>query len=579
MLAFRMGRIDWPVLVRRAQFGHAGAIGSASAFLSLPDENCALAEPVAHGSVFGSTHSLVSFRESAVRVLSSFSQLCNIDRSPQRRGIVRWMVIATAAVVLVGVVSLWFWLSALNRQTMFAEKIDEARKHLQLSSDEAALESLSVTSDTDAPPEFRYLKAVTLDRLKRHEPAHAEIRRAITAAPNDPKYKGLELKFRMLARERSAVDQLIELNRDYSSTAAVALFAAYGFKAKAILLEQDGNPKSADYHNQRMQQTLDTAITMAADIPEFHPELLTFAIREEMPNEALGLIDGLLKIDPQSISLRSKKVRVLVALKQIDDAAKLAEVLYAETDENLQGAEYFAAVLSQTTENEHRDEIFDKLVDRFPRSTVVVSKYAVYLTRSGRLPKAQKQLDDAIARQTDKEERESLAFVSITLPLEVNAPAIAEEYLRKHRKYLQDDLLVDFFEARILYLRKQHGDAVRKMMHIVEASKSGKGGSRMFATEALTWVRRILAEKMMTNQLDEVIEVTGQSSGTRVKIATEEQIKAAKAKKAMSKGIDPEPAALSSKDEPKSPPETDAPASSPVAPAPKADDTDPKTAE
>lgn len=491
----------------------------------------------------------------------------------------RWMVIAAATVVLIGVCSLWYWLSALNRQEMFVEKIREARKHLQLSSNQAALESLSVASDTDAPPEFRYLKAVTLDRLMRYEPAHAEIRRAITAAPDDPKYKGLELKFRMLARERSAVDQLIELNRDYASTAAVALFAAYGFKAKAILLEQEGNPKAAEYHHRRKQQTLDTAITLAADIPEFHPELLTFAIREELPNESLGLIDGLLKLDQESISLRSKKVRVLVALKQIDEAARLAEVLYTETDENLQGAEYFASVLSQATENEYRDELFEKMIDRFPLSTVVVSKYAVYLTRSGRLPRAQKQLDDAIARQTDKEERESLAFVSITLPLEVNAPSVAEEYLRKHRKYLQDDLLVDFFEARILYLRKQYGESVRKMMHIVKVSKDDEGGSRMFATEALTWVRRILAEKVMANQLDEVIEATGQSSGARVKIATKDQIKAAKEKIEKRKGPDVTPAVLSSKGEPMPPPETDAPASSPVAPASNAVEGEPETVE
>ncbi len=514
-----------------------------------------------------------------MRVLSSILQICEADRFSSRRGVARWIVIVAATVVLIGVCSLWYWLSALNRQKMFVEQIHEARKHLQLSSNQAALESLSVASDTDAPPEFRYVKAVTLDRLMRYEPAHAEIRRAITAAPDDPKYKGLELKFRMLARERSAVDQLIELNRDYASTAAVALFAAYGFKAKAILLEQEGNPKAAEYHHQRKQQTLDTAITMAADIPEFHPELLTFAIREGLPNESLGLVDGLLKLDPESISLRSKKVRVLVALKQIDEAARLAEVLYTETDENLQGAEYFASVLSQATENAYRDELFEKMIDRFPLSTIVVSKHAVYLTRSGRLPQAQKQLDDAIARQTDKEERESLAFVSITLPLEVNAPSVAEEYLRKHRKYLQDDLLVDFFEARILYLRKQYGESVRKMMHIVKASKDAEGGSRMFATEALTWVRRILAEQVMTNQLDEVIEATGQSSGARVKIATKDQIQAEKEKKEKSKGPDVTPAVLSSKSEPMPPPETDVPSSSSVAPAPNAVEGEPETVE
>ncbi|NQV25870.1 MAG: hypothetical protein HQ518_16040 [Rhodopirellula sp.] len=483
-----------------------------------------------------------------------------------RRGIARWMVISAVAVAVIGVGGVWYWLAALSRQAMYAEKIVEARRHLQLSLDEAALETLSIPSDTDAPPEYRYLKAITLDRLKRFEPAHAEIRRAIAAAPNDPKYKGLELKFRMFARERSAVDQLIELNRDYASTAAVALFAAYGFKAKSMLLASEGNPKSAEYHNQRKQQTLDTAITLAADIPEFQPELLAFAIREELPNEALGVIDGLLKLDPESITLRSDKVRVLVALKKLDDAAKLAEVLYVQTGENLQGAEYFASVLSQTTENKDRNALFEKMVGRFPRSTVVVSKYAIYLTKSGRLPAAQKQIDDAIARQTDAGERETLAFISITLPLEVDAPSVAEEYLRKNRKYLQDELLVDFFEARILYLRKQFGDAMRKMLHIVAESKKNDGGSRLFANEALTWVRRILAEKVMTEQLDRAIEATGKSADSvvKVKVATEEQLQEAEKKqvekKQTSESVRPVPPSLSSKNSSDSPPQTDSPA-------------------
>lgn len=482
------------------------------------------------------------------------------QQSGRRRGVARWIVIAATVAVVSGVGGLWYWLHTMSRQQMYLDKIATARQQLQLSKHDDALKTLSVTSDTDAPPEFRYMKALTLDRLKRYEPANAEIRRAIAAAPNNPKYKGLELKLRMLARERSAVDQLIELNRDYASVAAVALFASYGFKAKAMLLQSDGNPKSAEYHEQRRKQTLDTALTMSADIPELHPELLTFAIREELPNEALALIDGLLELDPENISLRSDKVRTLVALKRIDEAAKLAEVLYNETDRNIQGADYFASVLAQTTESKERDALFEDMISRFPRSTVVVSKFAVYLTRSGRLPAAQKQIAEAIDRQTDAGERESLAFVSITLPLEVNAPSVAEEYLRKNRKHLRDDLLVDFFEARILYLRKQFGDAMRKMLHIVEASKNNKSGSRVFAKEALTWIRRILAEKVMTEQFDRVLKSTDGSSGPRVKIATEEQLKQLEKKQTNA----PNPAALSSKDEPESLPETDSPATAPA---------------
>lgn len=481
-----------------------------------------------------------------------------VAKSP-RRGVSRWVVIAAMSALIIGAGGIWYWLSAMGRQKLYESKIAEARQHLQLSRDEVALETLSMTSDFDAPPEFRYLKAITLDRLQRYEPANAEIRRAIEAAPENPKYKGLELKFRMLARERSAVDQLIELNRDYASTAAVALFAAYGFRAKAMLLRADGNPKSAEYHEQRQRQTFETAMTMAADIPELHPELLAFAIREELSNEALRLINGLLELDPESIPLRSRKVRALIALKEIDAAAELAEVLYDETDRNLQGAEYLASVLAQTSENEHRDGLFESLASRFPRSTVVVSKYAVYLTRTGRLPAAQKQIADAISKQPNAGEREALAFVSITLPLEVNAPEVAEEYLRKHRRLLQDDLLVEFFEARILYLRKQFSDAMRKMLHIVAESKNRKGSSRLFATEALTWVRRILAEKVMTEQLDRVVEAAGKSEGPKVKIATEDQLRELEQNKPT-----PESSSetLSSKNGADSPPDTDAPAGS-----------------
>jgi hypothetical protein len=106
---------------------------------------------------------------------------------------------------------------------------------------------------------------------------------------------------------------------------------------------------------------------------------------------------------------------------------------------------------------------------------------------------------------------------------------------------------------------------VRKMLQIVAASKKNEGGSRLFATEALSWVQRILAEKVMTEQFDRVIEATGKSEGPRVKIATEEQLKEFEKSKPTS---EPAPAALSSKNAPKSPPETDAPASSPASPTP-----------
>lgn len=411
----------------------------------------------------------------------------------------------------------------------FEKPIGAARVHLQLSRNDKALSELSVAADADAPAEYHYLKAITLDRLGRNEAANAEIARAIEKEADNPKYKGLELRFRLFARDRASVDQLIELNRKYASTSAVSLFATYGFHAKAMLLEGEQKPEAAKYHHERKLKTLETAMTLSREMPELHPDLLHFAVLYQKSDQALRLVDELLAIDAESIQLKDKKIKVLLQLKQPDEAIKIAQGIYQEQKTNKRAAESFAAVLARGSETDEHDEWYDDLADRFPRNTVVASKYSVYLTRSGRMAAAHTLLDTTIRKVRSPADKEALAFIAITLPLEVGSPEIADNALRQYRKYLTEDLLVDYFHARILFLQRRYSEAVQKMLDIVAAARDRKDGSRVLATEALVWIRRILADKVLKEQMERVLGAAEkQGRGFEIKVATEEQIKAAK---------------------------------------------------
>gem|GEM_PF-632149 len=426
-----------------------------------------------------------------------------------------WVKVAAACGILLtaaAITAIWLGVRQAQREAAFEKLAGKARPLLQRSLNELPLDALSELDGTSAPPENRYLKAIALDRLQRHEAANAEIRLAIEDAPDNPKYKAYELKLRLFARDRDSLDQLIELNRDYASIGAVALLATYGFQAKGVLLEAENKPEAAAYHQQRKEQTLSTALTLSKEIPELYPELLQFTLRESRHEDSLRLIDELLGFDPDHLELRNEKVKLLIAVKRIDDAVRLAETLYEETGSTKQGAEYLAAILAQSSDNPRHKQRLQRLIDLYPFSTQIPSRFATYLTRTGHLAEAQELLARSMEKHSDPKDREALVFAAITLPLEVNAPDAAEETLRKYRLQLKDPLLVDYFEARILYLRKRHSEAVRRMLKIVDAGKATDGGSRQLATEALNWVRTILADKVLAEQMQLVIDASQKSA-------------------------------------------------------------------
>ncbi len=435
----------------------------------------------------------------------------------------------------------------------FTTKVEAARQHLRLSEDQKALEVLSVPNDSGAPPEYHYLKAVTLDRLGRSEAATAEIRRATSVEPDNPKYKGFELKLRLFARDRASLDQLIELNDQFASVGPVALYATYAYQAKSVLLETENKPKAAEFHSQRKQQTLATALTLAKDMPEFHRDLITFAMQNQMLKEALGLIDGLIEVDPKSTPARNLKIHVLLQLNESNAAARIAKQLYEEEGRRTAGAEAYAVVLSAAQQSPEHDEEFNKLLAEYRFNAPIMTRYATYLTRSGHILKAFELLDQAMKEQPDKAARQQLAFVSVSLPLEIESPDYAEERLRLTRAEISDPLLIEYFEARILYLKKQHHEAVQKMLNIVAAERKNPGSTSKLATDALAWVRRILADQLIGDQMKNVIDSTQNTPIVRFEDAPAKKDEQPEAAPKPENQPDEKPAPVGPKPEPASP--------------------------
>lgn len=419
-------------------------------------------------------------------------------KSTARMGSVRVAMLATLALTMTG----------CGSDEAFVQKVADARKHLQLSENEEALGVLNAEDNTDAPAEYHYLKSITLYRLGRTEAAGSAIARSIEAAPDNAKYKGMELLLRLMAREKEAMDQLLQLNEKYAAVGAVAFFATYGFHAKANLLEKAEKPKAAQYHTTRSRQTLDTAMTLRDEIAEFHPDLFRLAMMQKRYEPAREILDGLLELDPESPSLMMEKVKVLSLLKEGDEAAVIAKDLYEADGKQEDLGEFYAAVLSQTSGQKEHDSQFKELLRKFARNPQVNSKYAVYLARTARLALAERHLEEAIVKQTSSEGKEALAFVAVTLPLEGKAADMAEERLRQYRPLLRDPLLVEYFEARILFLRKQYRESITRMLKIVEMARKQGPSSRVMATEALVWIRKILADKLIAQQMQKAMEAT-----------------------------------------------------------------------
>ena len=89
---------------------------------------------------------------------------------------------------------------------------------------------------------------------------------------DQPRIRACLLRLQLFGLNLTAADKLIALELDHPSDPLVRLTCVYAYEALAVRLAADSRHEAAAAHRDRSARSLETALTLAADIPEFHPE-------------------------------------------------------------------------------------------------------------------------------------------------------------------------------------------------------------------------------------------------------------------------------------------------------------------
>lgn len=387
-----------------------------------------------------------------------------------------------------------------------------ARKALQFARPQEALDKLSEGSG-DSTPAGHFLRACALEQLERIDAAKAEIKLALDAAPNNPKYKGFSLRLKLFEGDEAAIDPLLELHEQNPSSAAVSLYAIFAFQAKHVRQRSEMKLRAARVQLSNAQAALKTALSLSGEIPEHHRELLGMAVWFEQPDDAMKLVDAVLREEPNNVEFLRDRVKVLLLAKKPGETISAASALYKRLERTEPAAVEFANTLNRLPPSPVVLSEYELLRETFPTNTALLLRHCWSLGKAGRSEEACEELAKAIEQQTDTRRRRMLAQSAVAIPLETQNADIAEQQLKKFRKQIGDDQMIAYFEGQLAALRKDYEASVTKMQDVVNIYRSDSNSSPELARVALGHIQQALTEQQLAEQIRKAAELTLRRSG------------------------------------------------------------------
>ncbi|MFN0198040.1 MAG: hypothetical protein ACKVT0_14940 [Planctomycetaceae bacterium] len=393
-------------------------------------------------------------------------------------------------------------------ESQLTEPAIEARKLLQTGQPQMAIDALR----DDDSVHGHYLQGVALERLKRFDAAREQIGEALKGSPENLSYQAFDLRLRMQSElkqgKMDAVEQMIQLHQQHPSHAGAALFTCYAYQAKAIQQRKQQKFSEVSASSKAGVESLKNAIAMSATVPELQREILSAAATLRVTDGVTSLVDRLYSLANNEVTFVSECVNMYTLAGDYEKAIAAAKLLHQSHNRSEQTALILAHALAVSTPSLERDREFADLQSQYARNTEILSKYAIYLARSNRLTLATKLLNAAIDAERDLKAKQMLIYIAVSIPLESGTANTAEEQLKIHRAHITDKQLISYFEARILYLKKQYQPALMKLARILDAQKKDPLGNRALAKESLQWMQRILADQDVAGKLEDAARST-----------------------------------------------------------------------
>ena len=366
-----------------------------------------------------------------------------------------------------------------------------ARNHLQHDDAQLALDSLAGLSGS---ADIHYLKGVALMQLDKLPAAMDEFDAALEIS-DQPRIRACRLKLRLFARDLPSAAKLIELELEHPADPVVRLACVYAYEAQAVRLAAEAKHEAAAAHRRRAATALDTALALVAEIPEFHPELLDFAVEYGQAQSALRLVRLMREQEPTDARLERREIRLMMATGDRDEAMGRAHRLHLRDVDDPAAAELYAASLATSTTRRPHDSAFRNLRKRFPGRIALIAHHARYLAANQKLTSACQMLATALESQGMSRKADSdrwpLIQAAINLPLQAGATGLAEQQLNRYRGEIGDELLVTYYEGQLLHLQQDYDGAQQKMTEVLRGRVDRGGRRDPLVTEAVRWLQRI----------------------------------------------------------------------------------------
>jgi len=366
-----------------------------------------------------------------------------------------------------------------------------ARNHLQHDDAQLALDSLAGLSGS---ADIHYLKGVALMQLDKLPAAMDEFDAALEIS-DQPRIRACRLKLRLFARDLPSAAKLIELELEHPADPVVRLACVYAYEAQAVRLAAEARHEAAAAHRRRAATALDTALALVAEIPEFHPELLDFAVEYGQAQSALRLVRLMRQQEPTDARLERREIRLMMATGDRNLAMGRAHRLHLRDVDDPAAAELYAASLATSKTRRSHDSAFRNLRKRFPGHIALITHHARYLAANQKLTSACQMLATALESQgmspKADTDRWPLIQAAINLPLQAGAIGLAEQQLNRYRGEIGDELLVTYYEGQLLHLQQDYDGAQQKMTEVLRGRVDRGGRRDPLVTEAVRWLQRI----------------------------------------------------------------------------------------
>ncbi len=396
----------------------------------------------------------------------------------------------------------------------FSPNVLAARHELRFNRPQETLDKLSAEPLDDSAT-AHYLRALALERLDQVKAAKSEAQLAIDRATKNPKFRGLALRLKLFDGDETAIDPLLQLQQEHPSSAGVSLDAVFAFQAKMVRLRTEGKLRAARVHLEKAEASLKIALSLAAELPERQRELIGMAIWFELPTEALKLINELLKEEPGNHELLRDKVKVLEQNKQSAEVIRTAAELFRRVERTEAAAVEFANTLNRLPASPAIFEQYDMLRERFPKNTEILVRHSWSLGKAGQVEQACEELTSAFGQLTDAPRKRLMAQSAIAIPLEVGDAKVAARQFQRFRKEIRDPQLLAYMQGQLAFLQKDFSQTLDMMQVVVDAADKDSTASPLLAGEALRWIRRLLVQQSLTDQVRRAAELTLRHSGLR----------------------------------------------------------------